>query len=83
MSQQQDWRFFDGNLGADTLDDDDLDIIFDGEGEVIRASLHGTGYYRYWTIIARHSEARHHFLNPSLLAWWGYTVHIKSSVYNE
>jgi hypothetical protein len=43
-SQQQDsdsdifhdgdnWRIFGGNLGADTLDNDDqLDIIFDGEG---------------------------------------------------
>jgi sensor domain CHASE-containing protein len=30
-----DWRFFDGNLGSDTFDNDDLDIIFDGEREVL------------------------------------------------
>jgi hypothetical protein len=57
MSQQQesetdsyyngdDWRFIDSIHGDVNFVNEDVDIIFDGETEVIRASLHGTDLTR-------------------------------------
>jgi hypothetical protein len=35
-----DWRFVDGNIGEESFENEDVDIIFDGEREVLAASMH-------------------------------------------
>ena len=40
METTGDLRFVDGNIGDESFENEDVDIIFDGEREVIAASTH-------------------------------------------